>query len=185
MESRIPKIALCVALATPISYGTARAMRLVNMSDVTDTVMFYADIPSRVSEAVTNSSKRFRSGWTLPALSAINPNPSGASMKFNLTKRRKYLLAGGLLLATATPSFALFGIGDIVFDPTSYASLVSQLTTLESQYNMLKNNITHFSAKQQWQTTLNALKNANVANMFGETAGINIALNSNSPSGYA
>ena len=81
-------------------------------------------------------------------------------MKFNHTKRRKYLLAGGLLLATATPSFALFGIGDIVFDPTSYASLISQLTTLESQYNMLKNNITHFSVKQQWQTTLNALKNA-------------------------
>jgi hypothetical protein len=104
-------------------------------------------------------------------------------MKFNHTKRRKYLLAGGLLLATATPGFALFGIGDIVFDPTSYASLISQLTTLESQYNMLKNNITHFSVKQQWQTTLNALKNANVANMFGETAGINIALNSNSPSG--
>jgi hypothetical protein len=47
---------------------------------------------------------------------------------------------------------------------------------------MLKNNIVHFSFKQQWQTTLNALKNANVANMFGETAGVNIALNSNSPS---
>ena len=103
-------------------------------------------------------------------------------MKFNLKKHRKYLLAGGLLLATATPSFALFGIGDIVFDPTSYASLVSQLTTLESQYNMLKNNVTHFSFKQQWQTTLNQLKNVNVANMFGETAGVNIALNSNSPS---
>ena len=103
-------------------------------------------------------------------------------MKFNLTKHRKYLLAGGLLLATATPSFALFGIGDIVFDPTSYASLVSQLTTLESQYNMLKNNVVHFSFKQQWQTTLNQLKNANVASMFGETAGVNIALNSNSPS---
>jgi hypothetical protein len=103
-------------------------------------------------------------------------------MKFNLRKHRKYLLAGGLLLATATPSFALFGIGDIVFDPTSYASLVSQLTTLETQYTMLKNNIEHFSFKQQWQTTLNQLKTANVGNMFGETAGINIALNSNSPS---
>jgi hypothetical protein len=103
-------------------------------------------------------------------------------MKFNLRKHRKYLLAGGLILATATPSFALFGIGDIVFDPTSYASLVSQLTTLETQYTMLKNNIEHFSFKQQWQTTLNQLKTANVANMFGETAGINIALNSNSPS---
>jgi hypothetical protein len=104
-------------------------------------------------------------------------------MKLHLTNRRKWLLGtGACLLLAATPSFALFGIGDIVFDPTSYASLVSQLTTLESQYNMLKNNITHFSAKQQWQTTLHALENVNVANMFGETAGIKIALNSNNPS---
>jgi hypothetical protein len=102
-------------------------------------------------------------------------------MKF--TRKRKWLIgAGAALLLTATPTFALFGVGDIVFDPTSYAQLVSQLTTLQSQYNMLRNNITHFSLKQQWQTTLTALKNANVANMFGETAGINIALNANSPS---
>ena len=104
-------------------------------------------------------------------------------MKVTLTNRRKWLLgAGAALLLTATPSFALFGIGDIVFDPTSYASLVSQLTTLETQYNMLKNNITHFSVKQQWQTTLNALKNANIQNLFGETNGMSTALNSNSPS---
>lgn len=103
-------------------------------------------------------------------------------MKPNLTKRRKWLLGGGLLLLTATPSFALFGVGDIVFDPTSYGSLVSQLTTLQSQYNMLKNNVEHFSIKQQWQTTLTALKNVNVANMFGETGGMTIALNSNSSS---
>ena len=89
---------------------------------------------------------------------------------------------GAALLLTATPSFALFGIGDIVFDPTSYASLVSQLTTIESQYNMLKNNIEHFSLKQQWQTTLTALKNVNVANMFGETNGMTIAFNTNSAS---
>ena len=97
-------------------------------------------------------------------------------------KHRKWIIAGTALLLTATPGFALFGLGDIVFDPTSYASLVSQLTTLETQYKMLKNNITHFSFKQQWQTTLHTLENANVANMFGETAGIKIALNSNSPS---
>jgi type IV secretion system protein TrbJ len=103
-------------------------------------------------------------------------------MKVTLTNRRKWLIgAGAALLLTATPSFALFGIGDIVFDPTSYASLVQQLTTLQMQYNMVKNNLTHFSVKQQWQTTLHALENVNVANMFGETAGINIALNSDSP----
>lgn len=103
-------------------------------------------------------------------------------MQFQLKKHRKWLIAGTALLLTATPGFALFGIGDIVFDPTSYASLVSQLTTLETQYNMLKNNIIHFSLKQQWQTTLHTLENVNVANMFGETAGVSIALNSNSPS---
>jgi type IV secretion system protein TrbJ len=103
-------------------------------------------------------------------------------MKLNITKRRRWLIGGGLLLLTAKPSFALFGIGDIVFDPTSYASLVSQLTTIEQQYNMLKNNVEHFSLKQQWQTTLTALKNVNVANMFGETGGMTIALNTNSSS---
>ena len=103
-------------------------------------------------------------------------------MKLNPTKRRRWLVGAGVLLLTATPSFALFGVGDIVFDPTSYASLVSQLTTIESQYNMLKNNIEHFSAKQQWQTALHTLENLNVANMFGESAGIQVSLNSNSPS---
>lgn len=104
-------------------------------------------------------------------------------MKSTLTNRRKLLIAAGAaFLLTATPGFALFGVGDIVFDPTSYGSLVSQLTTLQTQYNMLKNNITHFSFKQQWQTTLHALENVNVANMFGETAGMSIALNTNSPS---
>jgi len=101
-------------------------------------------------------------------------------MKNNITQRRKWLLGGGLILLTATPSFALFGFGDIVFDPTSYGSLASQLTTLQSQYTMLKNNVEHFSIKQQWQTGLNTLKNVNVANMFGETNGMTVAFNSNS-----
>lgn len=104
-------------------------------------------------------------------------------MKFSLTNRRKWLIVtGAALLLTATPGFALFGMGDIVFDPQSYASLVQQYTTLKSQYTMLKNNITHFSIKQQWQTTLHALENVNVANIFGETAGMSIALSNNSPS---
>jgi len=98
------------------------------------------------------------------------------------SKQKKWLVIAAAVLLTATPSFALFGIGDVVFDPTSYASLIQQLTTLQMQYNMVRNNIAHFSFKQQWQTTLHTLENVNVANMFGETAGISIALNSNSPS---
>ncbi len=103
-------------------------------------------------------------------------------MKSTMNRRKKYLIAGGLLLLTATPSFALFGIGDIVFDPTSYASLVQQATTALNQLKMIENNIAHFSIKQQWQTTLTALKNANVKNMFGETSGMSTALNSNAAS---
>jgi hypothetical protein len=106
-------------------------------------------------------------------------------MRFNVKNRRKWLLGGGLLLLTASPSFALFGFGDIVFDPTSYASLVQQATTALNQLKMIENNIAHFSFKQQWQTTLAALKNANVKNMFGETSGMSTALNSNSPSASA
>ncbi|MFC6647072.1 hypothetical protein ACFQBQ_16120 [Granulicella cerasi] len=106
-------------------------------------------------------------------------------MKIQLKHPRRWLIGGGVLLLTATPSFALFGIGDIVFDPTSYASLVSQLTTLESQYTMLKNNVEHFSLKQQWQTAMTALKSVNVANTFGETAGMTVALNGGSTSASA
>jgi len=102
-------------------------------------------------------------------------------MKPKITRKR-WLIGGAALLLAATPSFALFGIGDIVFDPTSYGSLIQQLTTIRTQYDMLKNNITHFSIKQQWQTALMQFENLNVTNLFGETAGIRIALNTNSPS---
>ena len=97
-------------------------------------------------------------------------------------KLRRNLIVGGVLFAfVATPSFALFGLGDIVFDPTSYASLISQLTTLQTQYSMLKTNLEHFSLKTQWQTTLNKVEHVNVANQFGETNGMSTALNTNSP----
>jgi hypothetical protein len=41
-------------------------------------------------------------------------------MKVTLTNRRKWFIgAGAAFLLTATPSCALFGIGDIVFDRAS------------------------------------------------------------------
>jgi hypothetical protein len=103
-------------------------------------------------------------------------------MQLKLKKHRKWLIVGTAVLVTATPGFALFGLGDIVFDPTSYGSLVQQLTTLQMQYNAIKNNLTHFSVKQQWQSVLTTLKNTNVKNLFGETNGMTTALNTNSPS---
>jgi len=98
-----------------------------------------------------------------------------------MKNRKKWIIGGAALLLTATPSFALFGVGDIVFDPTSYGNLVSQLTTMETQYQMLKNNIEHFSFKQEWQTAFSAMKQANVRDLVGETSGMTTALNTNSP----
>ncbi len=101
-------------------------------------------------------------------------------MKLISSKKRKWIIAGALLLGTATPSFAIFGLGDIVFDPTSYASLISQLTTLENQYTSFKNNVVNFSFKTQWQTALNSMKNVQVTNRYGETNGMTTALGQNS-----
>jgi hypothetical protein len=103
-------------------------------------------------------------------------------MKISKKTTRRLLIGGVLVLATSVPSFAIFGLGDVVFDPSSYAELVAQATTLYNQYNTIKNNIVHFSAKNAWKTTLTTLEHTNVKNLFGETNGMSTALNSNSPS---
>ena len=54
MKVRIPKIALSLALAVPASYAAVHIVRTVNASDAIDTVLFYADVPDRISEVVTN-----------------------------------------------------------------------------------------------------------------------------------
>ena len=54
MKVRIVKIALPLAFAVPASYATVHLMRTVNASDVFDRVLFYADVPARISDVVTN-----------------------------------------------------------------------------------------------------------------------------------
>ena len=54
MKVRILKIALSLAFAVPASYATVHLMRTVNASDVTDRVLFYADLPDRFIDVVTN-----------------------------------------------------------------------------------------------------------------------------------
>ena len=102
-------------------------------------------------------------------------------MKFPSKSRRRWLIAGGLLLAIATPSFALFGLGDIVFDPTNYAELITQATTAYTQLQTIEHNVTHFSFKGLWTTEVAQMKQANVRSVFGETDGMTTALNSDSP----
>src|SRR5881296_447231 len=43
-----------------------------------------------------------------------------------------------LVLSALTPSaFAIFGLGDIVFDPSNYAEAIQQLLQMEQQYAQL------------------------------------------------
>jgi hypothetical protein len=100
-------------------------------------------------------------------------------MKFDVKAHRKHLIAGGLLLATATTGFAQFG--GIVFDPTSYGELITQATTAYNQLKTMEANIQHFSFKNAWSTTETQMKQANVSNQFGETSGMTTALNTDSP----
>ena len=54
MKVRILKIALPLAFAVPASYAAVHVLRAVIASDAIDTVLFYADVPDRISEIVTN-----------------------------------------------------------------------------------------------------------------------------------
>jgi hypothetical protein len=51
--------------------------------------------------------------------------------------KRKLLTGAVMLAALAAPALAILGIGDIVFDPTSYAESVQQFLQLEQQYQQL------------------------------------------------
>ena len=50
---------------------------------------------------------------------------------------RRPLVLAWLLAALAAPAFAIFGLGDIVFDPTNFEEAVQQLLQLEQQYAQL------------------------------------------------
>jgi hypothetical protein len=102
-------------------------------------------------------------------------------MKIRLNKRHLYLMTGAVLLLAATPSFALFGLGDIVFDPTSYGSLVQQAATALSELRTMEAAVTHFSFKQEWHTALMQVEQANIRDLNGETDGMTTALNTDSP----
>lgn len=57
-----------------------------------------------------------------------------------------------LALTLARPARAILGLGDIVFDPTSYGELVQQLLQLEQQYRQLV--LTYETIQSQYQQML-------------------------------
>jgi hypothetical protein len=52
MKSRIPRIWLSLALAVPVGYRTTR--RIDTLGKLTTSVLFYANVPARLCDAVTN-----------------------------------------------------------------------------------------------------------------------------------
>ncbi len=54
MKVRIPKIALTLAFAVPPSYAAVHIVRIVNASDAVESILFYANVPDRISDVVTN-----------------------------------------------------------------------------------------------------------------------------------
>ena len=128
-------------------------------------------------------------------------------MQISPKNRRKLIVAGTLFAVTAVPSFAIFGLGDIVFDPSAYTEMliqksqqVEEIAKLEAQlekaietyetlqksyttamntYNQVRSNAAHFGgSKLGWLTSVQRLlKQSNVESRFGEADGFTDALN--------
>jgi hypothetical protein len=124
-----------------------------------------------------------------------------------LNRYRTGGLAAVFLLLTALPGHAQFG--GVVFDPTQSAHALQQIyqnvqnsVTWQQQlantiqllatadkdymqavttYNTISGNLRNFSSKSIWQTIQSQLTQANFANQYGETTGLQAAMNGQSP----
>jgi hypothetical protein len=54
MKACIPKMALSLFLAVPASYGTVRILQAGCLDHAMEAVLFYGNLPARISDAVTN-----------------------------------------------------------------------------------------------------------------------------------
>ena len=125
-------------------------------------------------------------------------------MKLQLKRHSLGLLGALWLMISAVPSHAQFGSG-IVFDPTQSAHALQQIeqniqnsatwqqqlaneikmaATIDkdymqavSMYNMVNGNLKNFSSKSIWRTIQSTLTQASFANQYGETTGLQAAMN--------
>ncbi|AXC13976.1 hypothetical protein ACPOL_4708 [Acidisarcina polymorpha] len=128
-------------------------------------------------------------------------------MQLLLTKYRSGALAALFLTLTALPGHAQFG--GVVFDPTQSAHALQQIyqnvqnsVTWQQQlantiqllatadkdyqqaittYNMIHGNLKNFSSKSIWQTIQSQLTLSSFANQYGETSGLQAAMNGQAP----
>ena len=124
-----------------------------------------------------------------------------------LNKYRTGGLAAIFLMLTALPGHAQFG--GVVFDPTQSAHAIQQISqniqnsvtwqqqlaneiqmaaTLDKDYlqavtlyNTVYGNLKNFSSKSIWQTIQSQLTMASFANQYGETTGLQAAMNGQAP----
>ena len=92
-----------------------------------------------------------------------------------------------LTVSLAAPALAIFGLGDIVFDPSAYAELIQQLLQMEQQYaqlvqtyRMIQNQYSQmvFMARQvpvdmvgRYRALATPWSNASPTNIYGTTGG--------------
>ncbi len=128
-------------------------------------------------------------------------------MKLRPIAYRSGALASVILALAAQPGHAQFG--GVVFDPTQSAHAIEQIqrniqnsvtwqqqlaneiqmaATLDKDYqqaittyNMIHGNLKNFSSKSIWQTIQSQLTQANFANQYGETTGLQASMNGQAP----
>ena len=124
-------------------------------------------------------------------------------MEPSLNKLRQGAILIGIVICTALPGHAQFG--GVVFDTTQSAHAIQQIeqniqnsvtwqqqlaneiqmaATLDKDYlqavtlyNTVYGNLKNFSSKSIWQTIQSQLTMANFANQYGETTGLQAAMN--------
>jgi hypothetical protein len=128
-------------------------------------------------------------------------------MKLNLNKLRIGAFVSALFLLGTLPSQAQFG--GVFTDPVQSAHALQQIAqnvensatwqqqlanTIQllatadkdyqqavSMYNTVSNNLKNFNSKSIWQTIQSQLTMANFANQYGETTGLQSAMNGQAP----
>lgn len=108
-------------------------------------------------------------------------------MKLPSFKTHRKAFIGAALFTIATPAFGLFGFS-IVYDPTEVAQTIANVkqaiqTALNTKQALttMEANLKNFNVKTLWQTAQATLMAENAHNTYGETAGWNPAMNTNSP----
>jgi len=128
-------------------------------------------------------------------------------MQLSLNKLRHGAILVGILLCSALPGHAQFG--GVVFDPTQSVHALQQIqqniqnsvtwqqqlaneiqmaATLDKDYmqavttyNTIYGNLKNFSSKSIWRTVQSQLTMASFANQYGETTGLQSAMNGQAP----